>query len=108
MKRLFRYFDAVELEQASGGTIAGRGLVARLKGDPEEARGSLPHQLGELTLPLYVFTGWLEEAAPGDVLCRGADRYRVLRAEPLAAGGQEVCLRALLERLETEETDGSV
>ena len=55
-----------------------------------------------------MFTGWLEEAAPGDVLCRGADRYRVLQAEPLAAGGQEVCLRALLERLETEETDGSV
>lgn len=108
MKRLFRYFDAVELEQASGGTVGGRGLVARLKGDPEEARGSLPHQLGELALPLYVFTGWLEQAAPGDVLCRGADRYRVLRAEPLAVGGQEVCLRALLERLETEETDGSV
>ena len=91
MKRLFRYFDAVELERASGGTVGGRGLVARLKGDPEEVRGSLPHQLGELALPLYVFTGWLEEAAPGDVLCRGADRYRVLRAEPLAAGGQEVC-----------------
>ena len=29
MKRLFRYFDAVELERASGGTVAGRGLVAR-------------------------------------------------------------------------------
>ena len=57
---------------------------------------------------MLVFTGWLEGAAPGDVLCRGADRYRVLRAEPLAAGGQEVCLRALLERLETEGTDGSV
>ena len=46
MKRLFRYFDAVELEQASGGTVGGRGLVARLNGDPEEVRGSLPHKLG--------------------------------------------------------------
>lgn len=108
MERLFRYFEPVELEGQSGEKSAGRGLVARLRGDQEDLRGSLAHQLGELCQPLYVFTGWLEEAAPGDVLRQGKSSYRVLQAGPLKIGGQALCMRVLLEKIGTEAEHGSL
>lgn len=101
--RAFAHIGSVRLLGPQGREQAGRGIIARRRGQPGGMAGE-GHQLGKLENPLYVFTGDLEEARPGDILeARCGERYRVLQAETVALGDTAVCLRAVLEREGAED-----
>ncbi|MCI9256957.1 hypothetical protein [Acutalibacter sp.] len=95
-KELYRQLEQAVLTRADGTQIPCRGLVARQKA-PDHA-GALPHEAGCLCQPLYVFTGGLEEASPGDRLEQGGAAYTVLNVEPLALGSLSLGLRLVMER----------
>lgn len=105
-KRLFRHMGKAELVRADGTRDSGRGLAARLKESAGNCTGTLPHVLGGLAVPLYVFTGSLADAAAGDELRVDGVRYTVLTAEGLFLGNTRLCLRALMEQKEVQD-DGA-
>lgn len=103
-EKFFARFPPVELVRDDGSRIVGKGIVTRQKA----AGGSLGltrHLLGELTQPVYVFTGWLEGADRGDLLCQGGAGYRVVSAQAVELAGKKLWLRAILEKRE-EENEG--
>lgn len=88
-------------EQAA---ITGRGLVVRLKAETGSHVRGESHQLGTLCQPLFVFTGALEGAEPGDVLEQDGQRYTVLKAERMEIAGTVLGVRLTMERrVETDD-----
>lgn len=92
-REIFRHMPAVRLTRSDGSKGRGQGTVTRLKEKADRLAVGNRHETGELSLPLYVFTGWLDKAEPGDVLEQGEEAYTVLRAEDCG-----VCARVFLER----------
>lgn len=86
--------------------VAGRGLVVRLKAEAGSHTDGLRHGTGALCAPLFVFTGALEGAAPGDILEQEGLRYTVLKAEPMEIAGTGLGIRLVLER-QVDEDAGS-
>lgn len=101
-ERFFARFPPVELIKPDGSRIRGRGFVTRQRAS-SGATGLARHLLGELTQPVYVFTGMLEQAAHGDLLRQGGAGYRVVSAQPAELGGKQLWLRAVLEKEEENE-----
>lgn len=93
-QQVFRHMPPVALTRGDGTAIQGRGAVVSQK---DSGYAPQAHQAGALPKPLFVFTGDLEAAAPGDVLTQGGRQYTVLGARRLVLGGQALCLRAVLE-----------
>lgn len=83
----------------------GRGLVVRLKDETGSHVQGERHQLGTLCKPLFVFTGALEEAVPGDVLEQDGQRYTVLKTERMEIAGTVLGVRLTMER-QVETDDG--
>ena len=94
--RVFRHMAGVRVTGTDGKAGEGRGIISRQRGQQGQA-------LGELTKPLYVFTGSLPRAEPGDLLEQGGERYRVLYGDRVTLGGAAVCTRAVLEKREAED-----
>ncbi len=103
--RVFRHMAGARVTGADGKAREGRGIVSRQKGARGQVLEGLGHPLGELTEPLYVFTGSLPRVEPGDRLEQGGERYRVLYGDRVMLGGTAVCTRAVLEK-EGAEDDG--
>lgn len=101
--RVFRHMAGVRVTGADGKAGEGRGIISRQRGQQGQALGGLNHPLGELTKPLYVFTGSLPRAEPGDLLEQGVEQYRVLYGDRVTLGGAAVCTRAVLEKREAED-----
>ena len=78
----------------------------RLKAETGSHIDGLRHGTGALCAPLFVFTGALEGAAPGDVLEQDGLRYTVLKAEPMEIAGTGLGVRLMLER-QVDENAGS-
>lgn len=96
--RIFRRMPGAVATRADGSTVEGRGTVVRLKDESGGHVDGEGHEMGKLCQPLFVFTGWLGEVSPGDVLEQDGVRYTVLKAGPMAVGGTRVGLRAVMER----------
>lgn len=95
---LFRHEPAAGLTGPNGEKRQARGLVYQGKGTDSQPAAGQRHQAGVVQTPLPVFTGWAEQAAPGDRLEQGSAVYRVLRVEDLCVGGTKVAARLLLEK----------
>ncbi len=102
-ERIYRNGPAATLRKPDGSVVTGRGLVARLKTQASDYAPGQRHETGWMDSPLWVFTGSLPGAEPGDQLEQGGGCYRVLKAEKLPLGGRVVCLRAVLERSGEED-----
>ncbi len=100
-KQLFSRFPPAELVKPDGSRKKGRGIVVRQRA-PTGALGLDRHPLGELSQPLYVFTGALAEADRGDQLCQGGTSYRVISAQPVGLAGKPLWMRVVLEKEERE------
>lgn len=103
---IFRRMPKAVLTRADGSTAECRGTVVRLRGESGGHLDAEGHEIGRLCKPLFVFTGWLDEVQPGDVLEQDEVRYTVLRAETMAVGSTRVGLRAVMERLVADD-DGA-
>lgn len=101
--RVFRHMERARVTGSGGDVQEARGAVTRWKEKSGDPPGSLIHGLGELTEPLYVFTGSLPEVQPGDLLEQGGEVYRVLHGSRVILGDTVVCARAVLEKRETED-----
>lgn len=97
-KTVCRRMGPAVLTSGDGSQTRCRGEVARLKGRSGDYGAGQEHQTGELCEPLYVFTGDLASASPGDTLEQNGVPYTVLKAEPLTIGGGRFFLRAVMER----------
>ncbi len=106
--RLFRRTGKISVEIEGGNTLKGRGIVSALRQETGEPGGKR-HAVGNLSRPLYRFTGFLPEAgkATGGTLTQGERRYTVLDVRPVFLGEREVCVRALLE-MRKEETEDEI
>ena len=100
---VFRHRAGVRVTGADGKAGEGRGIISRQRGQQGQVLRGLNHPLGELTKPLYVFTGSLPWAEPGDLLEQGGEQYRVLYGDRVTLGGAVVCTRAVLEKREAED-----
>ena len=97
-KNLYRLLGRAVLTGGDGTKTPCRGAVVRRKAQAGDYASGLPHETGELCRPLYVFTGGLDSAQPGDVLEQDGVEYTVLGAEPLALGPMRLGLRLVMER----------
>ncbi len=103
-KRIYRRAAEAVVARQDGTTGQARGLVVRLWGKADSLTSGERHVSGLLESPLYVFTGWAEEAQPGDVLEQEGRRYTILKAGKLVVGGLTVAARLLLEGQVTDDS----
>lgn len=103
-KTVCRRMEPAVLTAADGLQTHCRGVVSRLKAQAGDYSAGLAHEAGELCRPLYVFTGDLASAAPGDRLEQNGAEYTVLKAEPLSIGSARLCLRVVMERGSVDES----
>lgn len=104
-REIFRQWEPAQLFGKDGSIRTVRGLVVRERSCGVDGPGKR-HESGVLEEPRYLFTGWVDQAAPGDVLAQNGQRYTVLEAEFLRLGSRRVAGRLVLER-EVAAGDGS-
>lgn len=96
-KELYREWEPALLTGKNGSGRQVRGLLVRKGGTGTQGPGER-HESGVLEEPRYIFTGWVDQAEPGDVLEQDGQRYTVLEAEFLHLGNVRVAGRLVLER----------
>lgn len=96
-KEIYREWEPASLIGKDGSARTVRGLVIPKSGGGVDGPGER-HESGVLEEPRFIFTGWVDQAEPGDILEQDGQRYTVLKAEFLRLGNVKVAGRLVLER----------